>query len=227
MKLKTVTTIALIGSIYWLIMDLMIKAGMYQGAENIVKVGWYNEYGQSQGFSVNSTSVILSIPYYICFFLFVTAFLRKIKSYAGKWTGGIAFALWCIYLAFLTIKLFPFFYLTFHFNGDMYQPLSYWEEYRKNDYFLLSLLSTWSWILVIINMILGLIAHFAFILVFVSFLKKDKVIGILGIVTMATSILYYLPIPYLSSIYIWSWIMLFAATLWRIHHKSKFLTDKS
>lgn len=190
-------------------------------------MGWYNEYGQSHGFSVNSTSVILSIPYYICFFLFVTAFLRKIKPYAGKWTGGIAFALWCIYLAFLTIKLFPFFYLTFHFNGDMYQPLSYWKEYRKNDYSLLSFLSTSSWILVIINMIIGLIAHFAFILVFVSFLKKDKVIGSIGIITMATSVLYCLPIPYTSFIYPLGWIMLFTATLWRIQNKSKFLTDES
>lgn len=102
MKLKTIATVALIGTIYLTVVSIMIDTGIFKDIQNIVKIGWFSEFGESHTVSIDSTKFILNIPYYVCFYIFYTAFVWKLRSFANKWVGNIVLQ-HGVYLLFLPL----------------------------------------------------------------------------------------------------------------------------
>ena len=94
MKTKTIVTIVLFTMVYVLLVNFMFLGGMFQ--DEVVKVGWYSEFGGNSMTTVYSVYVLLNFPYIVCFYFFGTLFLAKVKAHVNKWLGETAFALWCI-----------------------------------------------------------------------------------------------------------------------------------
>lgn len=225
MKLKTITTVALIGSVYLTVINIMADIGIFGKLANIVKIGWLNEYGESHMVSIDSTKFILNIPYYICFYIFYTAFVWKIRNFADKRIGNIAFGTWCLSLIFTITGVLTNAYLAFHFSGETIMPESYWEEHERIVYFMFFSLQNSHWFTV--RMIVELLSCLALIIVFISLRKKDKTISIVGIIAMIANIFSFMPLPYLYLICHLGWIMLFAIILWEIQKESTLINSAS
>lgn len=221
MKLKTIATVALIGTIYLTVISIMIDIGIFKDIQNIVKIGGFSEFGESHTVSIDSTIFILNIPYYVCFYIFYTAFVWKLRSFANKWVGNIVFAIWCLSLIFTFIGMLTSAYLTFHFTGETIMPTDYWEKNERIGYFLLFSLQNNHWFTV--RMIVELLSCLALIIIFISLRKKDKTICIVGIAAMITNIFSFIPLPYFYLMCQLGWTILFAVILWKIQQGSTFI----
>lgn len=61
MKLKTIATVALIGTIYLTVISIMIDIGIFKDIQNIVKIGGFSEFGESHTVSIDSTIFITTV----------------------------------------------------------------------------------------------------------------------------------------------------------------------
>lgn len=227
MKTKTIVTIVLFTMVYVLLVNFMFLGGMYQ--DEVVKVGWYSEFGGNSMTTVYSVYVLLNFPYIVCFYFFGTLFLAKVKAHVNKWLGETAFALWCISMIPILLNTVSNLYIVSCFNGDeMYRPLeAYWETEGKFDYpFMWFLISSrigdWDWMyyLNLYEHLVYLAVLLAYTAVFALLIKKDKALGVTGVAAMAISFLIALlalPYAYLTNL---CWIALCTVTLWRLHQSS-------
>ena len=209
MKTKTIVTAMLLATAYVLLVNLMFLSGF--GKDEMVKVGWYSEFGGNSTTTLYPLYVWLNFPYTVCFYFFTTLFFAKVKVHVNKWLGETAFVLWCVSLVPILVNTVYDLYMVSSFDGDeMYRSLeNYWETEGKSDYpFMWLLLSSrvgnnrnWmndlnyygNWAL--------WAAFLAFAIVFALLFKKDKVLGIAGATVMVVSILlnmFLLPCGYIA-----------------------------
>lgn len=219
MRLKTIITVALIGTIYFIIVSIMAYAGMFANIANIVEACGYAS-NSSNAITIDSTQFILRIPYFVCFLIFYSAFVWKIKSLARKWVGNIAFAVWCLALIFIFKDILASAYLSFHFSGETVMPISYWQEHERMGYFLF-----FSFNIRALRMTVELLSYFALTGIFISLWKRDKTMSVVGIIAMMACMLSFLPysqsLPCFYLIYQLGWALLFGVALWRISHMER------
>lgn len=96
MKTKTIVTAMLLATAYVLLVNLMFLSGF--GKDEMVKVGWYSEFGGNSTTTLYPLYVWLNFPYTVCFYFFTTLFFAKVKVHVNKWLGETAFVLWCVSL---------------------------------------------------------------------------------------------------------------------------------
>ena len=229
MKTKIIITAMLLTTAYVLLVNLMFLSGF--GKDEMVKVGWYSEFGGNSTTTLYPLYVWLNFPYTVCFYFFTTLFFAKVKVHVNKWLGETAFVLWCVSLVPILVNTVYDLYMVSSFDGDeMYRSLeNYWETEGKSDYpFMWLLLSSrvgnnWNWMNDLNyygNWALWA-AFLAFAIVFALLFKKDKVLGIAGATVMVVSILlnmFPLPCGYIAIDL--CWIALCAAVLWRLRQSS-------
>lgn len=86
----------LLATAYVLLVNLMFLSGF--GKDEMVKVGWYSEFGGNSTTTLYPLYVWLNFPYTVCFYFFTTLFFAKVKVHVNKWLGETAFVLWCVSL---------------------------------------------------------------------------------------------------------------------------------
>lgn len=96
MKTKIIITAMLLTTAYVLLVNLMFLSGF--GKDEMVKVGWYSEFGGNSTTTLYPLYVWLNFPYTVCFYFFTTLFFAKVKVHVNKWLGETAFVLWCVSL---------------------------------------------------------------------------------------------------------------------------------
>lgn len=89
MKTKTIVTAMLLATAYVLLVNLMFLSGF--GKDEMVKVGWYSEFGGNSTTTLYPLYVWLNFPYTVCFYFFTTLFFAKVKVHVNKWLGETAF----------------------------------------------------------------------------------------------------------------------------------------
>ena len=92
MKTKIIITAMLLTTAYVLLVNLMFLSGF--GKDEMVKVGWYSEFGGNSTTTLYPLYVWLNFPYTVCFYFFTTLFFAKVKVHVNKWLGETAFVLW-------------------------------------------------------------------------------------------------------------------------------------
>lgn len=134
MKTKTIVTAMLLATAYVLLVNLMFLSGF--GKDEMVKVGWYSEFGGNSTTTLYPLYVWLNFPYTVCFYFFTTLFFAKVKVHVNKWLGETAFVLWCVSLVPILVNTVYDLYMVSSFDGDeMYRSLeNYWETEGKSDY---------------------------------------------------------------------------------------------
>ena len=85
MKTKTIVTAMLLATAYVLLVNLMFLSGF--GKDEMVKVGWYSEFGGNSTTTLYPLYVWLNFPYTVCFYFFTTLFFAKVKVHVNKWLG--------------------------------------------------------------------------------------------------------------------------------------------
>ena len=70
MKTKTIVTAMLLATAYVLLVNLMFLSGF--GKDEMVKVGWYSEFGGNSTTTLYPLYVWLNFPYTVCFYFFTT-----------------------------------------------------------------------------------------------------------------------------------------------------------
>ena len=213
-KLKDVTVIAIVGTVYWCIIQMMIDNGLLINPNDVIELGWENEYMESHFFSINRMTFLLSIPFEICGFLFFTLFIRKLKLFdCPKVLADTAFFMRCLSLVLPFANFILNFYIVLNFSESITMSPNSWYNTNPTDYFLLFSLRGKMWNM--LSIILGVIANLALIVLFISIIKKHKVIGIAGTIFIPIyTICYIIPIP--TTIILCGWIILFTTTLWEI-----------
>ena len=68
MKTKTIVTAMLLATAYVLLVNLMFLSGF--GKDEMVKVGWYSEFGGNSTTTLYPLYVWLNFPYTVCFYFF-------------------------------------------------------------------------------------------------------------------------------------------------------------
>jgi len=76
MKIKEIVTVLLLAMVYALIIQGIFLTDTFN--DRLIKVGWYNEYGESCATSVNPVLAWLFFPYKICYFVFTVLLLTYI-----------------------------------------------------------------------------------------------------------------------------------------------------
>lgn len=222
MKIKTITIAVLLTSTCLLLANLLFSFDLYK--DEIVKVGWYNSFGENKMISVFPVHLLLSSPFTVCFYFFLTFFLVKVITHVNKHVGWIALTLWGISFVSILLEIFFNLYIVSAFDGDeMYRSFEvFWRTIGRSDYPLM-------WFLLSSDVLNGLyylyhysylMACFAFAVVFALLVRKDKVFGVTGMVVMAVSFLmklFSLPYGYVNNL---CWIVLCAVVLWRLHKSS-------
>lgn len=226
MKTKEIVTVLLLAMVYALIIQVFSFTDMFN--DRLIKVGWYNEYGESHLRTLNHVLYWLFFPSNICYYVFTVLLLIKLKAHINKWLGGAAVVLYCICLIPAIYDFIFSLYMSVCFNGDdMYRPMSYWIESGMSDwpfvYFDISISQYNFYALRICT----LTASIAYISVFAMLIKKDKIIGIVGTVTMLIVLLFDF---FNISCGVYGvklcWIILCATILWRLHELSKRVSKK-
>lgn len=229
MKTKEIVTVLLLAMVYALIIQVFSFTDMFN--DRLIKVGWYNEYGESCATSVNPVLAWLFFPYKICYFVFTVLLLLKLKAHINKWLGGAAVVLYCICLIPAIYDFIFNMYVAVSFSGDdMYRPISYWIENGSYDYpFVWSYISDERWqYRLYMWRICNLISLIAYISVFAMWIKKDKIIGIVGSVAMLIALLFdFFNISYGMFVVKLCWIIMCATILWRLHELSKRVSKKN
>ncbi len=212
--LKNATVISIVGTVYWCIIQMMIDNGLLTNINDVIKLGWENEYMESQSFSINRMAYLLSIPFEICGFLFFTLFIRKLKLFdCPKVLADTAFFMRCLSLVLPFANFILNFYIVLNFSESITMSPSSWYNTNPTDYFLLFSLRGKMWNM--LSLILIVIANLALIVLFISIIKKHKVIGIVGTIFIPIyTICYFTYIP--TTIVLYGWIILFATALWEI-----------
>ena len=206
-----------------LLVNLLAMSGY--ATEEMVKVGWYSEFGGNSMFAVRPVYVWLNLPYTICFYLFSTLFFAKVKSHVNKWLGGTAFVLWCINLVPFLMQTVSNLYIVLNFSGsEMYQSLeNYWKTSGKYDYPFMwfMIYGDWERDIYICGHWVFLATFLAFTVIFAFFIKRDKVFGSVGVVAMGLIFLAeLLQPPYGFLIDNVCWIALCATILSRLRQSS-------
>ncbi|MCF2738516.1 hypothetical protein [Bacteroides caecigallinarum] len=209
MKLKTITTISLIAIIYLIFISLMIEFGAIDGINNVVEVSM--DY---KSISVKPIRYFLFLPYSICYMIFFTAFIWKIKRLAPKLVGIIAFVTWCFMIVFDLIDMFGNTYIVSNFSGATIMSESQLDTNYPIGKYILLLFSSFSWYTV--HNIFFLFSYIPLIIMFACMIRKDKAIGIAGVIAMLLTQISVMQIPYFYILSNFGWMFLFAITLWRI-----------
>lgn len=222
MKTKTITITVLLTATCLLLVNLLFSFDLFK--DEIVKVGWYNSYGENKNISIYSAYTLFLIPFTVCFYCFSTFFLFEVKTYVNKYLGGIAFTLWCICAVEKILMILFYLYVLLNFNGDeMYKSYElFWATTGKSDYPLMWLLLTSDILsgLYFMDFYCHLAAYFFFAIIFALLIRKERAFGITGIVVMAIPfllLLLSLPYAYLTNL---CWIVLCTVVLWRLGKSS-------
>lgn len=220
MKIRTIVIVALLAIICIMLINTMPLLGI--GMDETTTVGWYSEFGGRCVITLYPFYEWLSFPFTICFYLFVTLFLYKVKVQVNKWLGGTFFILWCVNVVAVLLNTILNLYLVFCFNGDeMCRSLEeYWKIGGAHQHPVL-------WFLRLSDTAIS-VWHFCYLLsflvlvpIFVLLIKKDKAMGIIGIITMSISFLMSLfSLPYTYFVHNLCWIVLFVVVLWKLHQSS-------
>lgn len=228
MKTKVIVTAVLLSTVYVVFVNLMSLFGFAQ--DEVVKVGWYSEFGGSCVIGFYPVYVWLKLPYVVGFYFFATLFFAKVKAHVNKWLGGTALLLWCLSLIPVLVETLYDLYMVFYFNGDeMCRSLeNYWETEGSSDYPFMWLrlqpsfhvAEHWYGVLIRCGNLMSLAAFLLFSVVFVLMCKKDKVLGATGAVAMIVLMVGSFPIAYGSYVINLCWIVLCTVILWRLHQSS-------
>lgn len=89
MKTKTIVTAMLLATAYVLLVNLMFLSGF--GKDEMVKVGWYSEFGGNSTTTLCPLYVWLNFPYTVCFLFLHDAFLRQSESTRKQVAGRNGF----------------------------------------------------------------------------------------------------------------------------------------
>lgn len=213
-KLKDVAVIAIVGTLYWCIVSMLFETELLTNFSNMIKIGWVNEYNERSTISFSTTEFLLFIPYDICYTIFFTLFIWKLRIFdERKIFANIAFFIWCLALVFSLVNTLRDFYIFLNFNKDTIMSPDSWEATNPTAYFLLFSLGGATW--AIINNSLNFISNLALLVLFISLLKKHRAIGVTGSLTLLICMIVYVrPIPFV--IVGLGWIALFVVVLWKI-----------
>lgn len=213
-RLKDVTVVAMVGTVYWCIVKMLLDAELLTNFSNVIKIGWENEYNEHAIISLDKTRFLLTIPYNVCYYFFFTLFIWKLRVFdERKPVANTAFFAWCLALIFPLINTLLMLYMSFSFSEDLIMSPSSWEETNPTAYFLLFSLQKGGWN--ILSSIVGIVAHLTLLVLFISLMKKHRIIGVIGaLVILMCTVGYIKPVPVV--IYSLGWIALFAVVLWKI-----------
>ena len=214
MKIKTVIIVSLIAVVYSSLMNLMNEFGALNNVSNVIKVGLEYEYGGIHTYTVDATWFILHIPYYICYFIFFTVFVWRVKDFAPKWIGYTAFVFWVIAILFKLADVFRVFYIVSNYSGETIMPESLWDARNSMGKYVLFTLFDTDWYSM--NRLAIFLLYILLMVVFVFSLKKDKALGVAGIVAMVLCVFSLAYLPYAFVAWNAAWILLLSVSLWRV-----------
>ena len=148
-KLKDVAVIAIVGTLYWCIVSMLFETELLTNFSNMIKIGWVNEYNESSTISFSTTEFLLFIPYDICYTIFFTLFIWKLRIFdERKIFANIAFFIWCLALVFSLVNTLRDFYIFLNFNKDTIMSPDSWEATNPTAYFLLFSLGGATWAII-------------------------------------------------------------------------------